>query len=106
MKENTLNLALLLGIGAVIVWLIYEGKSLFNSSAAASVGNTIYNAATGSLTTGQKNSQIAQEAQQLVAAGMSPADAQAQATEDVNNALNGAPTYWQALKDALDPFNW
>lgn len=102
MKEGTLNLALIAGIGLVIVYLIVEAKNLFNSSAATSVANTTYNAATGTLTQNQQDALITQEAQQLVQASggtLSMSDALAQAKSDTSKALAGAPTYWQAVKD-------
>lgn len=102
MKEGTLNLALVAGIGLIVVYLVVEAKKLFTSSAATDVANTAYNAATGNLTQNQTDALINQEAQQLVQASggtMSMADALAQARSDTTKALAGAPTYWQAVKD-------
>jgi hypothetical protein len=105
MKFETI---LTLGVIGVVLYLVLELLKQFGvnpatvQGAITATGNTVENAATGQLSNAQQSDLISQETSQLIALGVDPTTAQAQATQDVNATLAlPQPTYWDGVKAAF-----
>ena len=95
-------------LAAILAGTLYILDALSNSvtgGLATSVSDAVENSATGQLSESETNTLVAQEESELIAAGMPPPQALAQAKSDVAKVEGSQPGFfgflWQEVKDAL-----